>query len=83
MGDAEIDIGPIHEAVNLQLECVPAGTIIKKIQPDGQNCLTQESCIVWSNGKVVQNMIMRLQNVECGELELQLEWINVPSSRGH
>ncbi|GLU10677.1 hypothetical protein SLE2022_274630 [Rubroshorea leprosula] len=83
MGDAEIDIGPIHEAVNLQLECVPTGTIIKKIQPDGQNCLTQESCIVWSNGKVVQNMIMRLQNVECGELELQLEWINVPSSRGH
>ncbi|XP_021296434.1 protein C2-DOMAIN ABA-RELATED 1-like [Herrania umbratica] len=82
MGDAEFEIGPFIEAVKMRLEGLPSGTVIRKIQPSRQNCLSEESCIIWSNGKVVQNMFLRLRNVECGEVELQLEWIHVPGSRG-
>ncbi|XWS30815.1 hypothetical protein CRYUN_Cryun23aG0022600 [Craigia yunnanensis] len=82
MGDAEFDIGPFIEAVKMRLEGLPNGTIIKKIQPSRDNCLSEESCIIWSNGKVVQDMFFRLRNVECGEVELQLQWIDVPGSRG-
>ncbi|XWS75570.1 hypothetical protein CRYUN_Cryun01aG0101800 [Craigia yunnanensis] len=82
MGDAEFDIAPFIEAVKMRLGGLPSGTIIKKIQPSRENCLSEESCISWSNGKVVQDMFLRLRNVECGEVELQLQWIDVPGSRG-
>ncbi|MBA0861917.1 hypothetical protein Goshw_011816 [Gossypium schwendimanii] len=82
MGDAEFEIGPLVNAVKMSLEGRPNGTIITKVQPSRQNCLSQESCIIWNNGKVVQDMFLRLRNVETGEVELQLEWIHVPGSRG-
>ncbi|GLT57631.1 hypothetical protein SLA2020_305890 [Shorea laevis] len=82
MGDAEFDIRPFLEAVKMHSVGVPNGTIITKIQPNRQNCLAEESCIVWSNGKVVQDIFLRLQNVERGEVELQLEWITIPGSKG-
>lgn len=79
MGDAEFDIGPFLEAIKLNLQDgIPDGTIITKVKPDRQNCLSEESNIVWYNGKVVQDMFLRLRNVECGELELQLQWIELP-----
>ncbi|CDY49631.1 BnaCnng17830D [Brassica napus] len=53
------------------------GTVIMKIQASRQNCLSEESKIVWNKGKIVQNMFLKLQNVECGEVEIQLEWIDV------
>ncbi|KAL7255882.1 hypothetical protein ACSBR1_009927 [Camellia fascicularis] len=82
MGDAEFDIKPFIEAVKLQLEGIPSGTIIKVIKPTRENCLAEESCIILADGKVVQNMFLRLRNVECGEVELQLQWIEIPGSRG-
>ncbi|KAG8474530.1 hypothetical protein CXB51_031381 [Gossypium anomalum] len=82
MGDAEFEIGPLVNAVKMRLEGLPNGTIITKVQPSRENCLSQESCIIWNNGKVVQDMFLRLRNVETGEVELQLEWIHVPGSRG-
>ncbi|XVF20624.1 hypothetical protein REPUB_Repub12eG0017100 [Reevesia pubescens] len=82
MGDAEFDIGPFIEAVKMRLEGLPNGTIIKKIQPSRENCLSEESYISWSNSKVVQDMFLRLRNVESGEIVLQLQWIDVPGSRG-
>ncbi|MBA0743265.1 hypothetical protein Gogos_005969 [Gossypium gossypioides] len=82
MGDAEFEIGPLVNAVKMHLEGLPNGTIITKVQPSRQNCLSQESCIIWNDGKVVQDMFLRLRNVETGEVELQLEWIHVPGSRG-
>lgn len=82
MGDAEFEIGTYVKVVQMGLEGLPDGTIIAKVQPTRQNCLAEESCIIWSKGKVVQNMVLRLRNVECGEVELQLQWINVPSSKG-
>lgn len=82
MGDAEFEIGPFIQALKMGLQGLPNGTIITRVQPTRQNCLAEESCIVWDNGKVVQNMCLRLRNVESGEIELQLHWIDIPGSRG-
>jgi hypothetical protein len=82
MGDAEFEIGPFLEALRARLEGLPNGTIITKVQPDRQNCLAEESRIIWTDGGVVQNMVLRLRNVERGEVELQLQWIDIPGSRG-
>ncbi|XP_027077502.1 protein C2-DOMAIN ABA-RELATED 2-like [Coffea arabica] len=82
MGDAEFDIGPFIEAVRMRLENIPSGTVITNVKPSRQNCLAEDSNIVWENGKVKQHMFLRLRNVERGEVELQLEWIDIPGSMG-
>ncbi|BFG25503.1 hypothetical protein CerSpe_117770 [Prunus speciosa] len=82
MGDAEFEIDSFIKALKMRLEGLADGTIIARVQPSRENCLAEESCIIWSKGKLVQNMVLRLRNVECGEVELQLQWIDVPSSRG-
>jgi hypothetical protein len=66
----------------MRLESLPNETIVTKVQPSRQNCLAEESHIVYKNGKVVQNMVLRLRNVERGEVELQLYWIDIPGSKG-
>lgn len=82
MGDAEFHITDFLQALRMRLEGLPSGTIITKVQPSRENCLAEESRIVWDNGKVVQNMFLRLRNVERGEIEIQLQWIDIPGSRG-
>ncbi|KAF3437179.1 hypothetical protein FNV43_RR19932 [Rhamnella rubrinervis] len=82
MGDAEIDIKPYVEALKMNLQDLPSGTIVTRIQPSRQNCLAEESSIIWNGEKVVQDLCLRLRNVECGELEVQLQWIELPGSRG-
>lgn len=82
MGDAEFEIGPFLEALKMRLSGLPSGTIITKVHPSRQNCLSEESTITWTDGKLVQNLCLRLRNVESGEIELQLEWIDIPGSRG-
>ncbi|KAM6546338.1 hypothetical protein CsatB_027074 [Cannabis sativa] len=77
MGDAEFEIGPYIKALKMGLKGLPNGTIITKVQPNRQNCLAEESRIYFNNGKVVQDMVLRLRNVECGEVELQLQWVNI------
>ncbi|KAK7305709.1 hypothetical protein VNO77_43619 [Canavalia gladiata] len=81
MGDAEFVIGPLLEAVKMRLEGLPNDTIITKVVPSRKNCLVEESHIVWKDGKVVQNMVLRLRHVQSGEVELQLHWIDIPGSR--
>ncbi|XP_060194028.1 protein C2-DOMAIN ABA-RELATED 3-like [Lycium barbarum] len=82
MGDAELDIFPFIDAVRKRFKNIPSGTIIRKIKPSRQNCLSEESSIVWENDQVVQNVFIRLRNVERGEIELQLQWIDIPGSKG-
>ncbi|XP_010450531.1 PREDICTED: protein C2-DOMAIN ABA-RELATED 1-like [Camelina sativa] len=85
MGEAEFHIGPYIEAIKFCHQLgpgLPSGTIIRKIEPSRKNCLSEESHIVWNQGKIVQNMFLRLQHVECGEVEIQLEWVNVTGARG-
>ncbi|XP_028786966.1 protein C2-DOMAIN ABA-RELATED 4-like [Neltuma alba] len=80
MGEAEFEIRPFIEAVNMRLDGLPSGTVVRRLYPGRQNCLADESCITYSEGKVVQDLVLRLRNVECGEVEIQLEWIRVPST---
>ncbi|CAA0825510.1 Calcium-dependent lipid-binding (CaLB domain) family protein [Striga hermonthica] len=82
MGDAEFDVRPFINALKMHLDGLPNGTIITKIIPARSNCLAEESCVVWKDGKVIQDMCLRLKNVECGEVELQLRWIELPGSKG-
>ncbi|XP_020109734.1 GTPase activating protein 1-like [Ananas comosus] len=81
MGNAEFDIRPFVEAVKMNLQGIPNGTIVKKVVPNRQNCLAEESAIYFSEGKVIQDLALRLRNVECGEVELQLQWTSIPGFR--
>ncbi|XP_048608188.1 protein C2-DOMAIN ABA-RELATED 9-like [Brassica napus] len=49
-----------------------------RIRPGRTNCLAEESSINWNNGKVKQDMILRLKNGERGEMEIMLEWTDGP-----
>ena len=82
MGNAEVDIRPLVEVVKMKLQDVADKTIVKKLVPNRQNCLAEESSIYVSEGKVKQDLVLRLRNVECGEIELQLQWVDLPGSRG-
>ncbi|GKD29688.1 C2-domain ABA-related 4-like protein, partial [Tanacetum coccineum] len=82
MGDAEFDFTPFLEAVKMRLnDDIPNNTIITTVKPTRTNCLAEESYITWTDGRVVQNMVLRLRNVECGEIEIKLRWIDVPGPR--
>jgi len=81
MGDAEFDISPYIEAVKMEVDDLPNGTIITRMLPCRTNCLAEESCVVYENGKILQNVVLRLRHVECGELEFQLEWISLPGAK--
>ncbi|GAU29142.1 hypothetical protein TSUD_59100 [Trifolium subterraneum] len=82
MGEAEIDIKPYLQCVKMGLNDLPDGHVVKMIQPDRTNCLTEESSCVWRNGKVVQEMSLRLRNVKSGEVLIEIEWMDVTDSKG-
>ncbi|KAL3654495.1 Protein C2-DOMAIN ABA-RELATED 7 [Castilleja foliolosa] len=82
MGKANIDIKPLIECLKMGLECLPDGTKVDRVHPTRDNCIADESCIVWNKGKMVQDMILRLKDVECGEVEVQIEWIDIPGGKG-
>ncbi|MED6168689.1 Protein C2-DOMAIN ABA-RELATED 4 [Stylosanthes scabra] len=82
MGDAEFEISTFIEALKMNVTGLSNGTVVKRIQPSRDNYLADESRITYINGKLVQDMILRLRNVECGELEIQLNWIDLPGSKG-
>ncbi|KAK1616688.1 hypothetical protein QYE76_022205 [Lolium multiflorum] len=82
MGNAELDIRPLVEVVRMRLQGVEDNTVVKKLVPNRQNCLAEESAIYMSEGAVKQDVVLRLRNVECGEIELQLQWIDIPGARG-
>ncbi|XP_062223386.1 GTPase activating protein 1-like [Phragmites australis] len=82
MGNAELDIRPLVEVVKMKLQDVADNTVAKKLVPNRQNYLAEESTIYIFEGKVKQDLVVRLKNVECGEIELQLQWVDVPGSKG-
>lgn len=80
MGDAEIDIKPFFEVQKKDIQELSDGTEIRRVEPSRDNCLAEESRIIFSKGKIVQDMNLKLRNVESGEVEIQIEWINVPGA---
>ncbi|CAL5430674.1 unnamed protein product [Camellia sinensis] len=81
MGDAEIDIKPYMECMKMGLENLPTGTKVDRVQPNRTNCLSDESCIIWDSGKMFQDMSLRLRNVDRGEVEIQIQWIDLPGHK--
>ncbi|KAL1359474.1 protein C2-DOMAIN ABA-RELATED 7 [Arachis duranensis] len=82
MGEADIDLKPYLLCVKVGLSELPEGHVVKRIEPNDSNCLAEESKIIWTNGKVIQYMTLKLRNVNTGELHVEIEWLDVPESKG-
>ncbi|XP_021732220.1 protein C2-DOMAIN ABA-RELATED 7-like [Chenopodium quinoa] len=83
MGDANVDIKSYIECMQMGIKDLPIGTAVKKIQPDESNCLDDESKVVWTGkGKMVQEMTLKLQNVEKGKIQIKIEWLDLPGCKG-
>ncbi|XP_027344987.1 ADP-ribosylation factor GTPase-activating protein AGD12-like isoform X2 [Abrus precatorius] len=76
MGEADIDLQPL---ITSALAFGDAGMFddmqIGKWLKSHDNALIDDSSVNIIDGKVKQEMSLKLQNVECGELDLELEWI--------
>ncbi|MFS7959449.1 putative C2 domain-containing protein [Helianthus anomalus] len=83
MGVAEIDVKPYIECLRMKLDLnkVPHGTKLDRVHPSKHNYLVEESAIICENGKVVQDMILRLRDVECGEVLIQIELVPLPGRK--
>lgn len=83
MGDAVIDLQPLVMAVSMR-NALPltltskSETELHRLVASKGNYLVKDSCIRHVDGNTVQEICLRLQNVECGELELQLKWVDLP-----
>ncbi|KAH9321292.1 hypothetical protein KI387_015931, partial [Taxus chinensis] len=65
-GDTEIDLKPLFEKEAKQKKLV--------VSPCKENCLYRDSSIIQrGDGKKVQEVWLKLRNVESGLLELQFE----------
>jgi len=82
MGEAEIDLKPYVQCKQMGLGKLPNGCSLKRIQPDRTNYLAEESSCIWQNGKIVQEMFLRLRNVESGEILVEIEWVDVVGCKG-
>lgn len=76
MGEAEIDIQPLVSAA----KAYESSTISESMQlgkwcASEDNTLVKDSVISLVDGKVKQAITLRLQNVETGELEIELECV--------
>ncbi|XP_057544791.1 ADP-ribosylation factor GTPase-activating protein AGD12-like [Amaranthus tricolor] len=76
MGEAEIDIQPlITSAMAYGNPNLFGDMQIGKWLKSDDNALKEDSIINIVDGKVKQEMQLKLQNVESGELELEVEWV--------
>ncbi|KAJ3686081.1 hypothetical protein LUZ61_015245 [Rhynchospora tenuis] len=74
MGYAEFDIRPIIYVAKRDLSNVPNGFGVQTIIPSRHNFLAKDSTIYKAEGKVMQDLALRLQDVERGVIELTLTW---------
>jgi len=80
MGHAEVSLQPLLSAARLRqiLGVATEGTTLRKVIPDSDNCLAMDSSIKWVSGEVVQDVWLRLCEVESGEIELKLKLTTDP-----
>lgn len=75
MGEAEIDLQPmITAAMAFGDPSRHADMQIGRWFMTKDNCLLNDSIVNISSGRVIQEVFLKLQNVESGEMELELEW---------
>lgn len=76
MGEAEIDIQPlITSAMAFGDPTKFTNMQIGKWLKSHDNCLIEDSTVNIIDGKVKQSVSLKLQNVESGEVDLELEWM--------
>ncbi|KAJ7550408.1 hypothetical protein O6H91_07G099100 [Diphasiastrum complanatum] len=79
MGEAEVDLQPLVSAAQIQegfgddLVDVQIGRWLAT----RDNALIRDSSIRLVRGQLKQEINLKLQNVECGELDLELEWLTL------
>lgn len=77
MGEAEIDIQPLVTAAMAFGDPSLLGNMqIGKWLKTNDNALIHDSTVNIVDGKVKQEVFLKLQNVESGEIELELEWLS-------
>ncbi|KAK4254742.1 hypothetical protein QN277_010078 [Acacia crassicarpa] len=76
MGEAEIDLQPMITSATAFGNAEMFGDMqIGKWFKSDDNALLEDSLVNIVDGKVLQKMSLKLQNVESGELYLELEWL--------
>lgn len=83
MGHAELSLQPLVAAARLKqvLGVATEGMTLRKAIPEDDNCLAAESSIIWANGEVMQDVWLRLCDVESGEIELKVKLVKLPPQR--
>lgn len=76
MGEAEIDLQPLITSAMAFGDAGMFGNMqIGKWLKSHDNALIDDSIVNIVDGTVKQDMFLKLQNVESGELQLELEWM--------
>ncbi|GJY03986.1 C2 calcium-dependent membrane-targeting protein [Tanacetum coccineum] len=83
MGIANVDLNPYAECLEMgsDLQDLPTGSKLKTVQPNEYNHLVEESHIIWNMEGITQDMVLRLRDVENGEIEVQIEITPVENHR--
>lgn len=79
MGHAELSLKPIVLAARLKrvLGGSSGLTMLRKVTPDTNNCLARDSSIsCMDGGDVSQSVWLKLRDVESGEIELKIKFID-------
>lgn len=79
MGEAEIDIQPLITSAMAFRDPLDLGEPMQigKWLKSQDNALKEDSIVMITDGSYIQEVSLKLQNVECGELDLKLEWISL------
>lgn len=76
MGEAEVDLQPLITSAMAFGDAGMFGNMqIGKWLKSHDNALVDDSTVNIVDGKVKQEVSLKLQNVECGEIDLELEWM--------
>lgn len=76
MGEAEIDIQPLLTAAKAcEKSSITESMQLGKLVANGDNTLVKDGIISLEYGKVKQEISVRLQHVERGVLEIELECV--------
>ncbi|KAJ0988222.1 hypothetical protein J5N97_006578 [Dioscorea zingiberensis] len=78
MGHAFVNLQPIASASKLKraLKLSTGETKLRKVAPDVENCLMEDSYVRFVDGEIVQDVRLRLCDVESGELFVTIKWID-------
>eukprot|EP00252_Welwitschia_mirabilis_P018992 TRINITY_DN427_c0_g1_i1.p3 TRINITY_DN427_c0_g1~~TRINITY_DN427_c0_g1_i1.p3 ORF type:complete len:103 (-),score=27.09 TRINITY_DN427_c0_g1_i1:211-519(-) len=84
MGDASVDLQPLCMAAHAKKDEPDSETEsfeVSRLVANEENSFVSDSLIRVVKGQTVQDISFKLKNVESGELEIQLKWIDLYPKR--